>query len=348
MRARRGSICFSDAREPPVTKFLIVFADGTSGRGSRGLNLYWFLTKFHGRHAVKLVRRRALKGLTHTCDVLFLGVPTEVAKDDLAGIRYRQMALFDYQDTPTVLVDERQEFLEGLTDLYLKVWVEPEWKSRWQFGVLPIRRQARLPLYLRYLKLTQALGAAAPERTIDVSFLGAGTGERFPSQRVEWLYEIHRDAKDLAFWGGLVASTEYRQRVMYSVGNAPGVFYEGKRISFNRFFDAMRRSKTVLTPKGNARWSYRHYEAIYAGAIPVSCDMRRTRVLIPLPLDGMVHVPDIAQVVPKVREALALPKRQPGVREANVEFLERYLEHGDYSRKKPELMDRFLEQLRDS
>lgn len=328
-----------------MTKFLIVSADGTSGRGSRGLNLYWFLAAYHGRGAVKLVPTAALKGSTHSCDVLFLGLPTEIAKDDLTGVRYRQMALFDYQDTATVLVDEKRAFLEALTDHYLKVWVEPEWKGRWKFGVLPIRRQMRLPVYLRYLAFTKSLGARAPVRDYDISFLGAPTGYDVQSQRVQWLREIRGAGDRYRFWGGLAATEGDRQRWATAGFDSTGLLYDGGRVGFTTFFDMMRRSKAVLTPMGNARWSYRHYEAIYAGAIPVSCDMRRAKVLIPLPLDGMVHVPDGTPVLPRIDEAIALTAKRPDVRDANIEFLERYLEHGDYTRRRPALIEAFAAQL---
>jgi hypothetical protein len=330
-----------------MTKFLIVSGDGRGGRGARGLNLYWFLAGFHGRRAVQIVSSSDLDASARTCDVLFVGLPTKLRKDALAGIRFRQLVLFDYEDATEVLLNEDQTFLPALTNRYLKVWVEPGWDAAWKFGVLPIRRQVlRLPTYLRYLRLTAMLGRREPERIHDVSFLGAPGGVVVGNQRVRWLSEIARNNNGrFRFFGGLVASDEYRRELAEQKIDTTGVFYEGERMGFHGFFDSMRRSRAVLTPKGNARWSYRHYESIYAGAIPVSCDMRHSRTLIPLPLEGMVHVPDGASVMPAIDEALALERRSPDIREANVQFLERYLHYGDYSRKKPELMDRFMAQL---
>lgn len=325
-----------------MAKYLIVMADGTSGRGTRGLNLYWFLSRYHGR-AVKVVSTAELKDGTRSCDVLFVCLPTALGKDDLARVRYRHLAVFDYEDTHKILLDGHSQFLTGLTDRYLKVWNEPGWPVPWKFGVLPIRRHARLPLYLRYLGVKKAFGAKPPEREWDVTFLGAPTGQDTHSQRVEWLKEIRDAGAKYRFWGGLAASPDDRLRLAAAGLEGAGLIYEGGRVGYTTFFDMMRKSKVVLAPKGNAPWSYRHYEAIYAGAIPVSCDLRNVTTLIPLPLDGMVHVPDGTSVLPRIEEALAA--QRPELLRDNIAFLERYLSYGAYSRGKPALMDRFLGQL---
>jgi hypothetical protein len=328
-----------------VTKYVIVMADGSSGRGTRGLNLYWFLSRYHGR-AVRVVSSADVRaGTAPSCEVAFVGLPTGLRKEDLARLRYRQLVVFDYEDTANILLDDSTRFLSGLTDRYLKVWSEPGWPAPWKFGALPIRRHVRLPLYLRYLGFKKALGAKPPEREWDVTFLGAPTGQDTHSQRVEWLKEIRGTGGKYRFWGGLAASPDDRKRLAAAGLSGEGLLYEGGRIGYTKFFDMMRASKVVLTPKGNAPWSYRHYEAIYAGAIPVSCDLRQVKTLIPLPLDGMEHVPDGGSVLHGIEAALALPAKRPDVREANVRFLEQYLHHGDYSRKKPELLERFVSGL---
>jgi hypothetical protein len=59
----------------------------------------------------------------------------------------------------------------------------------------------------------------------------------------------------------------------------------------------------------------------------------------------MIHVPDGDPVLPAIDEALALRANSPDLPRENIEFLERYLQDGDYCRGKPQLMDAFLEQL---
>ncbi len=323
---------------------MIVMAGGRSGRGTRGLNLFWFLKTFHGS-AVQVMSSAALRRGAQSCDVLFVGLPSELTKDDLARVRHRQLVLFDYEDQAKLLVEGPNEFFSGLTDRYLKVWNEPGWPSPWKFGVLPIRRQARLPLYLRWLGLKTMFGTRPPERDYDVTFLGAPTGQVAHSQRVQWMQQISTTDEEFAFWGGLVASQWSRDRLAAAGIDWAPLLYEGGRVPYTEFFDMMRRARVVLTPMGNAPWSYRHYEAIYAGAIPVSCDLRQVKTLIPLPLDGMVHVPENAPVVPKIMEGLQLARR-PEVMQKNLQFLERYLHYGDYTRSKPELMDTFDAQLK--
>jgi hypothetical protein len=77
----------------------------------------------------------------------------------------------------------------------------------------------------------------------------------------------------------------------------------------------------------------------------VTCDLRHVRTLIPLPLENMVHVSDGASVLASIDRALAQRSESPELAEANIRFLEQYLQDGDYTRQKPELMDRFLAQL---
>ena len=68
-------------------------------------------------------------------------------------------------------------------------------------------------------------------------------------------------------------------------------------------------------------------------------------MLIPLPRDSVLMVPDRAPVTPFVRRALALQRECPDMVQDAVRFLERYLHDGSYSRHKPLVMDRFLQQL---
>ena len=140
------------------------------------------------------------------------------------------------------------------------------------------------------------------------------------------------------------ATTEPR-RLEQKFADFAELCYPGGRVGFFSYFSHLSRSRVALAPAGNARWSYRHYEALYAGAIVVTTDFRHIDTLIPLPLEGMVHVEDGVSVLPAIDEALAMRRTYPELAEENIRFLERYLHHGDYCRKKPLLADRFMEQL---
>ena len=315
------------------------------------MNLYRFLAIFHGRRAVQVVSTQALlESRKLHCDVLFVGLPSDLTKRQLTKISYRDAVLFDYFDEPgPVWFQSDRELLTSLTDRYLKTWVEPGWENGWHFGVLPIRRHAKLTWNLRRRNRLLRRGTIPEEdREYDVMFIGNATGSGDYHQRIEWLRELRHANGRYRFWGGLVCSKDARKALEEQFGDLSELIYAGRRVGFHTYFNRLRKSRVALAPAGNARWSYRHYEAIYAGATVVSADFRNVRTLIPLPIDGMVHVPDRAPVTEAIDRALALRREHPELMEENVRFLERFLEYGDYSRNKPELMDRFMAQLRNA
>jgi hypothetical protein len=143
----------------------------------------------------------------------------------------------------------------------------------------------------------------------------------------------------------LQASAENQTRLNSKLGDITDLLAPGGRLLFSQFFYHLLRSQVVLTPAGNARWSYRHYEAIYAGVTLVSTDFRRVRTLIPMPRDNLLHVPDYAPVLPAIETALERRAREPDLARQSLDFLESYLQDGDYHRRKPRLMDEFLAQI---
>ncbi len=164
-----------------------------------------------------------------------------------------------------------------------------------------------------------------------------------PNQRVQWLLELRDHGPRLRLWGGLLEPTispELRARH----GDLTG-FTLREKVPFWRYFRALQQSRVALTPEGNAPWSYRHYEAIYARALIVTNDFRPITTLIPLPDEGMIHVEPHQPVLPAIERALALRRERPEVLEENVRFLERFLDRGMYSRRRPALWERFLAQL---
>ncbi len=334
--------------ETEMAKFLILQADFPAGRGVRGMNLHRFLTMFHGRRAVERISTADLaRSGQKNCDTLFIGMPTDLRREALAQVRFRTAVLFDYLDSAgAAWGDSDKEFLRSLSDRYLKAWTEPGWDEGLRFGLLPIRRYPGLPLCLRYRRATAWLRSDREgDRIYDVAFAGLPTGGSQWNQRIAWLREVRGAGDRYRFWGGLMCPEEVKLRLQQEHGVGKELFYGRRRVGFFTYFRHLLRSRVALTPAGNARWSYRHYEAIYAGATVVTCDFRQARTLIPLPQDGMVHVPDGASVLGSIDRALALRSESPELAEANIRFLEQYLQDGDYTRKKPELMDRFLGQL---
>lgn len=331
-----------------MQKFLILQADYPCGRGARGLNLYRFLTTYHGRRAVRMIStRELLEGGPHEAEVVFIGVPTQFSRRHLDRLDFRQAVLFDYQDAPgPTWLDSDESLLRSLTDQYLKPWVEPTWDYGLRIGVLPIRRHYQLKLCLQCRAGLSGLGLGGAERRYDVAFVGEATEceDRLP-QRIEWLREIKQAGPRYSFWGGIATRPQSRARLEQKFADFAELCYPAGRVGFFTYFAHLSRSRVALAPAGNARWSYRHYEAIYAGAVVVSTDFRRIATLIPLPLERMVHVEDQGSVIPAIDEALALRRAHPELPEENIRFLEGFLHNGDYCRKKPALMERFLAQL---
>lgn len=337
-----------------MPRFLIVQCDANCGRGARGANLSRFLRIFHGRGAVELVQASDLeRGPVRETDVLCIGMPTALDPRQLARIRFRQAVLFDYSDTGgPVWSPESEPWLRSLTDVYLKPWVEESWDFGLRWGVLPIRRYPALTWHVKLLRgLFRGRYPKLFRRDHEVSFLGnctayhgVGSSQRY-HQRIEWLRELRQSENQFSFWGGLQASAANRARLEPTLGDLTDLIAPEGRLLFSQFFYHLLRSQVVLTPAGNARWSYRHYEAIYAGALLVSTDFRAVRTLIPLPLDNMQHVADHAPVVPVIAAALERLAREPSLPLQNIDFLDTYLQDGDYHRRKPQLMDEFLSQI---
>ena len=334
-----------------MPKFVVVLSDYPCGRGARGRNLQRFLRVFHGRDGVRLLTTdELLRQRTLSTEYLCIGVPTRLGPRHLMGVKYRQAVLFDYQDWEgPAWEDSDREFLLSLTDLYLKHWLEPDGDYGLRMGLLPIRRPRRLTAYLRWLGLSARRAATPDARPYDVSFLGNGTrpmyGEPF-HERMAWLHQLYEARDSISFWGGICATPDMLAELAEEFGPLDHLLYPGgRRVGFVRYFNSLLRSRVALAPTGNSRWTYRHYEALLAGATVVTTDLRRARTLIPMPLDKMVHVGQHEPIVPAVQRALEMRRRHPQMAAENIDFLEQFLDYGDYTRRKPALMDLFLDQL---
>jgi hypothetical protein len=337
-----------------MKKFLVVMSEMPGhGRGVNGRTLVHFLRTYAGFGAVGCCSADdLLRGGPVGAETVFLGLPSPVTGRHLARLRGRRLVLFDLSDWHHPLwTDANRELLRGASSLYLKAWTDVRWDHGIRMGLAPIRRYGKLRLALEVGRLRRAIGLRDPPHRYDVLFLGAATMRDpggvdpalVPNQRVDWLLEVKTRAPHLALWGGLLGQTMapwLRQRY----GDL-SPFTLREKVPFRKYFRALQQSRVALTPEGNAPWSYRHYEAIYARSMIVTSDFRPLRTLIPLPDEGMVHVEPGQPVLPAIERALALRRERPGLLEENVRFLERYLDRGMYSRRRPELWERFMAQL---
>ena len=338
-----------------MTPFLIIQSDSGGGRGVRGRSLYWFLTAYFGRRRVKMISsNQLLRSDGITADTVFVGCPSNIGAVHLANLRYRRLVLFDLADRGTLRFENSDEpLLRSLTNQYLKTWVDRRRDYGMDVGVAPVRRYAKLTMLLnadRWRGRSSRLRRI--ERVHDVAFLGSSTrpmrtkrDESVPYfQRVDWLLEVAQAEPSLALWGGLLMKEKHRDAISKLYGDVSGICCE-RKINFLRYFRALQQSKVALCASGQAPWTYRHYEAIYAGATVVTTDMRSIDTLIPLPKHGVMHVADYEPVVPAIERAIKLREEQPQIIDENVAFLEQFLCNGDYSRRRPELLDRFMSQL---
>ncbi len=339
--------------------WLVITADGVeAGRGVRGYALAWFLQTYFGRRQVAVLSPHDFRKSLPAADTLCLGLPSSLYPEQinqlLRDARPKRVAVFDYLDRHALAWAPAQEaVLRQHTDVYLKPWFEPAWSHGLRMGLLPLRLRRRMAAAVTYDRIVRRLGRAAQPR-YDVAFLGRpnrtrlfhnGNVEKY-DQRIEWLREIQRDAPELKFWGGLSRGNDpdHAEQVE-RFGDFSDLRFPGGKANYVAFWRALSRSRVLLAPGGNAPWTYRHYESLYAGGVVATIDFRQREMLVPLPVEGMVHVPDGAAVLPYVREALALSRKRPEIGAANIAHLERYLRLGRYSRTRRSLIERFIAQL---
>jgi hypothetical protein len=342
-----------------VLDWLVITADRVkAGRGVRGYTLAWFLRTYFGRRRVGIVSPAELRKAPIAADTLFLGLPSSLTPEEITALLgrglFRRIVPFDYLDEQRLAWTAEQEaVLRPYCRHYLKPWRESVWDYGLAMGMLPIRRSTRLSSAIAFDRVRRRFGRT-PTPQHDVAFLGQPNDTRvldngkirIIDQRFEWLNDLKHQAPDLRFWGGFIGGDpQIVARLEAEHGDFLHLYHPGDRVGFPSYFRAIRRSRVLLAPGGNAPWTYRHYECLYAGGVVVTIDFTKRDMLIPLPTEGMVHVPDGASVVPYVRQAIELSRQRPTLGEENYAHLERYLRFGNYSRSRTELINRFTAQL---
>lgn len=344
-----------------MPSFLIIEARSlsghASGRGARGRSLELFLKEYYGSSSVSTIGIEKLSGSSsYKTDHLFIGIPSHISRNELKRISFKKIHLFDYGDHEKVIWENTdKELLRSLTKSYLKPWTQDNWGDEFNWGTLPIRRHKWLSFSVKWNKFFKESLLNNRERPIDTTFLGnpvvvwkENYGTKNRNTRIQWLDEIS-SAKQFSFSGGFFMRGTDAQRMKENASKTlEQLFLKRGRINFISYFNLMLDAKTALTPPGNALWSYRHYEAIYAGAIPVSGDFREAKMLVPLPNEGIVHVGKGESVIPCIEKALRMKKDNPGLPVKNLESLEQYMTDGSYDRKKSKLLERFMNQIEEA
>lgn len=316
------------------------------------LSLYWFLIAYFGRSKVHLMRPSELLHSSRKLktDWLFIGLPTTLNAKHLANIQFNRMALYDASDSNELNFEfSDRTFLTSQTDVCLKNWRDDRWTETMKVGLLPIKRPPwnnRLRTALNLESLKQSLGFKQA-KNYDVGFVARPTGSLTTNQRLRWLVEIKQARPDWKLWGGLVGGAYMKQIAKQEV--APEIldslWLNKKKIGFLSYFAGLRQSKVALAPSGYAPWTYRHFEALYAGCVVVSNDLSHFEFLIPFPRETMVEVGDAEAVVPAIERALGMLEDSPGILEQNRKVLDRWLDRAKYSRRCPDTLDRFFSHL---
>ncbi len=352
-----------------MKRFTVVISDwGKHGRGYRGtgafwflashfgayaeLGLYWFLSEYFGRSQVALVRPSQLLGRSKPIrtEWCFVGLPTSFHADHRVKIQCDRFVLYDSADYEDVhFFDSDKDYLLTQTDVCLKTWRDDRVSYDCRIGLLPIKRPPLNNKLSVAAKKAARLRASdqTPEKSYDVGFVARPTGSVETNPRLRWLVELTQDRPDLKLWGGLVGDASWREKTGASIDPAvlDACWLGEKKIGFFDYFDGLMRSKVALAPSGFAPWSYRHFEALYAGCIAVCNNLSHIEFLIPYPREGMVEVADDASVVPAIEEALKRRTDSPDIIEDNLNELNRWLDAGMYSKHRPELLERFFQQI---
>lgn len=312
------------------------------------LCLYWFLCEYFGESSVRLVRPSELLKLSSPLrtDYLMVGVPTLLHEQHLQNVHYRKLVLYDSSDHDGInFLYSDEKHLLSKADCCLKHFRDRRWTLPVRIGLLPIKRPPRNNrLHWKLQSVLHRQVAPVTDRQFDVGFVARPTGDPESNIRLRWLIELVRDGADLSLWGGLVGGQSWED--LLSETDIPGACWMGRRkIGFSDYFDGLSRSKVALAPPGYAPWTFRHYEAVYAGCMVVTTDLSDFEFLIPLPESSLVQLQQGESVVDGVRRAIQLGISEPErTRDARAE-LDQWLNLGKYDASCLITKDRFMSNL---
>lgn len=319
-----------------IQSITVVGASRPYSETERGWKFYQFLQLFSQHVASRWVDADQVSRCeAFDTDVLIVFLPERPTLAQLSQIRFKSFFLAHYTDWEDLDEGALAEFGHVLTG-YLLPAINLEKTYPVPVFPLPLAFQRQIPSWCRYLDLD------LKNRYFRASFVGAATVYQgaYP-QRKAWVEE-------------LVKQSACRVRVgLFDNASYPldQVFLENPTRFSHPFLGPglymlmMYLSQVCVAPAGNAKWTYRHYEAIQAGSVLVSTDLRRLSLFIPLPEEGILYVPDHAPVWPVVATALAALGGFQGIIRRNQAYMSEYLHNGNYVAAKPKPFFAFMQQL---
>ncbi len=311
------------------------------------LCLYWFLREYFGAGSVQLIRPSELldRVTPLVTDYLMVGVPTRLNQQHMLGVKCTRVILYDSSDHHGInFLYSDEKFLLTLTDCCLKHYRDRRWQLPMRIGLLPVKRP---PINRLHRKLKTRGGSTVlqlSQRPYDVGFVARPTGDVRENIRCRWWIELVENAPELRRWGGLVGREKWRKE--FPEASVPDACWmKRKKVRFSEYFDGLLHSKVALAPAGYAPWTFRHYEAIYAGCMLVTEDLSPFEFLVPIPEQSRVQVGEDESLTEGVRRAIQLGEGEPSRLLEAREELDRWMSLGRYSQRCSHTLERFMEGL---
>jgi hypothetical protein len=314
----------------------ITIIGGTAtGRNEQGYCLYEFLTTFPTLVKSQFIPYPELESHPKfTTDILILFCPSPIELSHLTKITYSTLYLAEYADNP----HPNPEFAERFQGHFLGFLVTSRHKhipSPFPLLLLPLRFNPLPTSILSHLPTSL--------RPWDASFVGSATQYQGNYlQRCDWVKECRDTRSKLRLQTGLLDTPAIPLNKI-NFPNPTALRHPLLGPSFYRALMCL--SKIALTPAGNDRWTYRHYEAIQCGCAIVSTDIRDIELLIPLPIERMIIVTDHDRVIPSIEQALKTIHPHTDWISQNRAEMSRYLLRNQYTATRPLPAHRFLAQL---
>jgi hypothetical protein len=310
----------------PIQSITVVGAPRPYPETERGWKFYQFLQLFSQYVASRWVDADRVSYCdAFDTDVLIVFLPERPTLAQLSRIRFKSFFLAHYTDSEDLDPGALAEFGHVVTGYLL-----PAANLTKTYPVpvvpMPLAFQREIPAWCRFFDFD------LKNRYWRASFVGAGTlyQGQYP-QRKAWVEELVKAAIPRVRVG-LFDNESYPLNQIFSENVKP---FSHPFLGPGLYTLMMYLSQVCVTPAGNAKWTYRHYEAIQAGSVLVSTDLTDIEMLIPLPRDGVVYVQDHSLVCPTLERVLdALSDYQPRVR-AGQHALSHYLTRGQYDATKP-------------
>lgn len=314
----------------------IVIGESPIGNNEKGYPLVNFLSIFLPLSAIKILKANDFKTLSKIkTTYLFIFFPVSLKPDQLESINYKHLIVCEYNDSRDIEHKQMLEF-KNLSSTLLKTSID-------QTVTFPFKHTGSLPIALK--PFPYSLLQKVTWKHYDALFLGVTTSFHSYQQRLEWIKEI-KSASNILFFGGLLDHPHYPlKRFKELTSNEIQSLTFKKPLSQLIFMWKLARSKIGLCPTGHTRWTYRHYETILSNAVCVSTKVDHHKLLIPLPLNGIVQVNDHEPILPHIHQILDQWSNWEETIKSNNNYLNKYLINGFYSKKKPIIFERFIKQL---